>query len=324
MKIVCKNGIEFYTHDQLELHQSKMLEILDWFTKLCKKYEIRYWLDGGSLLGIKRHNGEFIPWDDDIDICVPVGDYKKLINVIKSEDNSPYFLYYDETGFKFWCEYLCMHDHASVRYDGLIQPIKIDLFPVKFIDKDGLETDISEVESVARYLKSGKGVGVFENGIGIINNVKSKDLAIDNYWNYVETKIEKSTSFWLTKGHGQYSPLGKIEVNKVFPLKESTFCGIDVLIPNDVNSYLEQCYSRNYMNFPKLKGRSPTAYGLIEFSNSNEFMKEVMKSASIDNKSFYFDKIKIGKLYKLLFLIKRFGIKHAGKVAMKYIKEVLV
>ena len=54
------------------------LEIMDYIDKICKKYDIKYYIFWGSLLGAIRHKG-FIPWDDDIDIWMPRPDYEALL-----------------------------------------------------------------------------------------------------------------------------------------------------------------------------------------------------------------------------------------------------
>ena len=64
--------------------QLVMLRILRVFDAICTKHSLTYWLDAGTLLGAARHGG-FIPWDDDIDVMMPLSDYEKFCTLAEKE-----------------------------------------------------------------------------------------------------------------------------------------------------------------------------------------------------------------------------------------------
>ena len=71
-------------NNQLRGLQELEKEMLIAFMGICKKYDLRYYMLGGTCLGAVRHQG-FIPWDDDIDVAMPRKDYQTFLQVAQAE-----------------------------------------------------------------------------------------------------------------------------------------------------------------------------------------------------------------------------------------------
>jgi len=90
------NNLESHNSSIYNVYYNRMdnirrleLEMLNEIDRICKKYDIKYFLTAGTMLGAVRHGG-FIPWDDDVDIGILPEDYKKLQKVILGELNEKY------------------------------------------------------------------------------------------------------------------------------------------------------------------------------------------------------------------------------------------
>ncbi|MBR5683120.1 MAG: LicD family protein [Ruminococcus sp.] len=113
------------------------LDLLDRLEKICKKHGLKYYADGGTLLGAVRHKG-FIPWDDDIDVQMFVDDFEAFCRFAKEELEPPYFLQYwnTEKGFYPWHAKLrrsdttCFSQWELEMSPGGNHGIFIDIFPL--------------------------------------------------------------------------------------------------------------------------------------------------------------------------------------------------
>lgn len=63
-----------YTKPEHVGYQYYLMKVIDY---IFSKHDIKYWLDGGALIGAYRHNS-FIPWDFDWDIEYRINDREKI------------------------------------------------------------------------------------------------------------------------------------------------------------------------------------------------------------------------------------------------------
>lgn len=81
--------------DLTEVHNYS-LGCLLYFDKICRKYNLKYSLAYGSLIGAIRHQG-FIPWDDDVDVMMLRTDYQKLEKLfLTGTEKDPVYCFINE------------------------------------------------------------------------------------------------------------------------------------------------------------------------------------------------------------------------------------
>lgn len=82
----------------------KELDLLQELLRVCKKYDIKVCAYAGTLLGAVRHKG-FIPWDDDMDMCLERKEFNRLLEIAPYEFKEPYFLQTAKSDTKYFCGY---------------------------------------------------------------------------------------------------------------------------------------------------------------------------------------------------------------------------
>lgn len=122
----------------LREQQLIVLDILKYFDEVCRKYNIKYTICGGTLIGAIRHKG-FIPWDDDIDVYMVREEYEKFKKVLEENKSENYYLS-DIDNFNSFTAGVApkIYDKRTLLTDymGRKQPIFIDIFVLDYVENN--------------------------------------------------------------------------------------------------------------------------------------------------------------------------------------------
>ncbi len=144
---------DFTVPELMKRTWAAQMKVLAQLQDFFKEHGLTYYAEVGTLLGAVRHKG-FVPWDDDIDICMKRADYMRFIDIA---DQLPYPLraksIYNIDTFKNFHVVVSNSRKTKLDYDkermdmyyGCPFIVSIDIFPFDYIPRDKDKRDLQRL-----------------------------------------------------------------------------------------------------------------------------------------------------------------------------------
>lgn len=244
--------------ETLEKLKRLQLEILKDYIRICEKYNLRYYIIGGSCIGALRHGG-FIPWDDDIDVGMPRPDYERFLEVALSELPEHLFLQCDKTDPEYPMGFAKIRNSNTTFIESSVAHLKInhgiyfDIFPLDgFCGKPLFKLRMKIYSLCVQKIYKVK----IERNVLLQLILNMVSWLVPDY-RKARDKMNKLASSCKYEEHDTVaSYFGAWGKKEKFPRREcfghgsvGTFEGIPVMLPENPDIYCKQLYG-NYMQLP--------------------------------------------------------------------------
>ncbi len=254
-----RNG--FYVPTAIKQAWAGILDVLKEIDDICRRHDIKYFADWGTMLGAVRHGG-FIPWDDDLDICMLRDDYTRFRQVADAELPSRYVIHDFERKDDHWMflsrvvsnERICFDEDYLNEHYNFPYLACVDIFVMDYLYRDeekekARDKEIMDLISMSYGLNIGKltvaQLADWLAGIGSKHGVSFSD---NNEGHRVERELYRLAQALMS----EVSPEDADEVGLIFPWVLKGAKGIPkkyyettVRLPfEDITVPVHSCYNR--------------------------------------------------------------------------------
>lgn len=290
--------IEQIDRDKLVLDKVHEINygMLKEFDHVCRTHDVQYFLNYGSCLGAIRHHG-FIPWDNDVDVCMTRKNYEKLIPWKEEFSDICRFVPPDDLGGKKYLDcvprlnykkaYMLMDEDACKFYENHNNRIDLDMF---LIDKtyDTFKGKFQRFELAFLYglmnaYRHESAFFDYSRNMRIANAILRK-IGCFLSLNWLRKRVDKVAKRFDDDPKAPYyfiSNCALCKLKLLFPANifdkaiDVPFEGLNVYVPEKYDEFLSLIYG-NYMKLPPEKKRVPH-WGRILIS-ADTFVFEEPKS----------------------------------------------
>lgn len=252
-------------------------EMLKEFNYVCREHGIQYFLNYGSCLGAIRHQG-FIPWDNDVDVCMTRENYEKLVPWKDEFSDKCRFIPPDDLGNKKYFDcvprlnykkaYMLMDEDACKFYENHNNRIDLDMF---LIDKtyDTFKGKFQRFEIACLYglmnaYRHESAFFDYSKGMKIANVILRK-VGRCLSLNWLRKRVDKVAKRFDNDPRAPYyfiSNCALCKLKLLFPADtfdkaiDVPFEGLNVYVPEKYDEFLRLIFG-NYMELPPESARVP-------------------------------------------------------------------
>ena len=280
-----RNG--FYIRPMMKRFWAAGMEVLEVIAEICKRHDIKWFAEGGTLLGAVREQG-FIAWDDDIDISMLRKDYERFRHYAKTEFPEGW-LCYNERGDR-QNGVVCHASNSSQirtdpmflsRFHGCPYISGVDIFVY-----DNLPRDSEKLEQYINLLQIAWGLAEKVSDTYEDTDAEVKEMIeqlelisgvrIDlsrNIKGQLYTLMDSIAAMYMDQDSENIAIAGWLleDLNNIFckewfsETQMMPFEGMDMPVPIHYNHVLEKWYGKDYMIPKQVKaGHDYPAYGSQE------------------------------------------------------------
>ena len=265
-----------YDTETLKHLQQVELMILKDFVDTCESNNIRYFGFGCTAIGALRHKG-FIPWDDDIDVCLPAEDFNKLLDIYDKEWSEKYSIMNTERDINYPFPTTRIMLKGTQFCEEALAPLPLDLgifldvycfdnvsddekeyqkqaFDAWFWSHMRILVDVPRPVILADGIKGKLLKAAVTMGRGVCKllhlstqKMYEREQEARNRFAHVKTKR-------IAYLHDTDRFVNTYPVDEVFPVDKLDFDGIQVAFPNQNDKFLRMLYG-DYMQMPPVEKR---------------------------------------------------------------------
>jgi len=268
--------------DDVSINKVKKIsvDILIDFDKFCKEHKLEYRLSFGTLLGAVRHKG-FIPWDDDIDVDMPIDDYIRFRKCwLKFGNKEKYFLQTKKTDPKIPYPFY----RFRLNNTAWIEPGR-ESFPIHW----GIPLDIFPIYNMPK----NKALRKLQRKLAKFSRVFCKydweHAKANRLLSWIYQKLTllclqgvcfismfSKSSPYVYYPYG-YSHSKEEKKSLIYPSKSIMFEGVKLQSYSDPHAYLTWQYGENYMIPPPEDQRGGHVVSILDFDNDGAYYTKKLR-----------------------------------------------